>query len=78
MHTLVRDVEGSAFRGDGYALDARKAGELADELDCEGAGMGVLRKYAAKVGCHGTPATRVVLDQDALFVAAFDVARYEV
>jgi hypothetical protein len=75
---LVRDVEGAAFWGDGYALDAREAGKLADELYFEMAGVGILRKNAAEVGGHGLPAAGVVLDEDALFVAAVDVARYEV
>ena len=35
-------------------------------------------KCAAEVGGHGLPAAWVVLDEAALFVAAVDVARYEV
>jgi hypothetical protein len=75
---LVRDVEGVAFGGDGYLLDARQAGELADELGFEEARAGVLGQDAAEVGSHGPPATGVILDQDALLVTAVDVARYEV
>ena len=35
-------------------------------------------KCAAEVGGHGLPAAGVVLDQDALFVTAVDIAGYEV
>ena len=80
MHAfvLVRDVEGAPFRGDGYSLDAGEAGELADELRFEMAGVGVPGEDAAKVGGHGLPAAGVALDQDALFVAAVDIACYKV
>ncbi len=80
MHAfvLVRNVVGAAFRCNGHALDARKARELADELGCEGAGVGVMGKYAVEVGGHGLPAAGVVLDQNALFVTAVDIAGYEV
>ena len=58
MHAFVfvRDVEGAALGGDGDALDAREAGELADELGFEGAEVGVVGKYATEVGGCGPPA----------------------
>jgi len=56
VHALVRDVEGTTFRGDGHTLDAREAGELADELGFEGAEVGVVGKYATEVGGCGPPA----------------------
>jgi hypothetical protein len=40
--------------------------------------VGVLGEYAAEVGGYHLPAARVVLDQDALFVTAVDIARYKV
>jgi hypothetical protein len=50
---LVRDVEGAAFGGDGYAFDAREAGELADEICYEMAGARIggrmQRKWVATV-----------------------------
>ena len=80
MHAfvLVGDVVGAAFRGEGYPLYTREAGELADVLCFEVAGVGVPGKNAPEVGGHGLPAAGVVLDQDALFVAAVHVAGYQV
>jgi hypothetical protein len=75
---LVRDVEGAAFWGDGDTLDTRKAGEFAYELRFEMAGVGVSGKDAPEVCGHGLPAAGVVLDEDALCVAAVHVTGYEV
>ena len=75
---LVRNVESAAIGGDGDALDAREAGKLADELCVKGAGVGVSGKDAAEVGGHGLPAAGIVLDEDALLVAAVHVAGNEV
>ena len=73
---LICDVEDAAFTGDVYSLDAREARELADELCFERTGVGVLRESAAEVGGYGLPAARIVLDEDALLVAAVDVAKF--
>src|SRR4028118_125309 len=75
---LVGDVEGAVVVGDGEALDARQAWELADELALQLPRMDALRHGAAEVGGDGLPAAGVVQDEDALLVAAVHVAGYEV
>jgi nickel-dependent lactate racemase len=71
---FVGDVEGAVVVGDGEALDARQARELADELALQLSRVDALRHGAAEVGGDGLPAAGVVLDEDALLVAAVHVA----